>query len=107
MITCTTVNTTNTTIYTSSGANAVNLLIFCNTDTDSATLTVYVVPNGSVLSDKNTIIKLAVLPSTETLTFSSEKLILANGDTVVAKAVNTSDGVSAVDCQATVSSISL
>jgi hypothetical protein len=106
-INCTHVETTNTTIFTSSGSNAVNLLLFCNTETSlSAKLTVYIVPNGSVLADVNTIIKNAIIPPSETLSFSSEKLILSNGDAVVAKAVRT-DNNATVACQATVSSIAL
>jgi hypothetical protein len=107
MITNTTIGTTNTTIYTSSGSSAVNLMVFCNTDTtNTALLTIYVVPNGQTTSTIHTIIKQTRLLALETLTFSTEKLVLANGDFVVAKATQT-DGSSSIAVVSTVSSITL
>ena len=108
MINNTALTTSNTTVYTSTGQSAINLMLFCNTDdTNIAELTVFVVPNGDSPADINTIIKRTQLSTLETITFSTEKLILDDGDTVVAKATQL-DGSSAVTTVvSTVSSINL
>ena len=87
-------------------------MVFCNTDdTTTLLLTVYVIPQADSASpaNKHIIIRKTKLNPLETLTFSTEKLILANGDTIRAKATLT-DGSSAppTDSMAsTVSSIAL
>jgi hypothetical protein len=101
---------TPTTIFSSSGENAVNLMVFCNTDsTTIGLLTVYVIPSGDSYATKHMIIRKTKLNPLETLTFSTEKLILANGDTIRATATLT-DGTNALTgnaVAATVSSIAL
>lgn len=107
MITNTAIGSTLTTIFTSSGDNAVNLMVFCNTDaTNTGLLTVYVTRSGQSPATKNIIIKDTKLISLETLTFSTEKLILENGDFISCIATQT-DKSSAIDIVSTVSSIAL
>ena len=107
MITNTSIGTTNTPIFTSTGDSAINLIVFCNTNASlSGKLTVSVVPNGESLAVQHTIIKQTVLNPLETLMFSQEKLILSAGDVVYALATQ-SDGSSPIVVVSTVSSIGL
>jgi hypothetical protein len=81
MITNKEIGASATTIFTSSGDNAINLMVFCNTsDSTDGLLTVYVVPKGQSAAIKHIIMKNTKLNSLETLTFSTEKLIMEDGD---------------------------
>jgi hypothetical protein len=107
MITNTAIGNTSTRIYTSSGDSAVNLMAFCNTDSvNSGLLTIYVTPSGQSPATKNIIVKQTKLTPLETLTFSTEKIILADGDFISCIATQT-DGSTAIDVVSTVSSIAL
>jgi hypothetical protein len=107
MITNTAISSTITTIFTSSGDNAVNLMVFCNTDAShDGLLTIYVIPSGQSPATQHIIVKDTKLVSLETLTFSTEKLILQNGDCIRCIATKT-DGSSSIDVVSTVSSIAL
>jgi hypothetical protein len=107
MITNTEIGATATTIFTSTGSNAINLMVFCNTNgADAGLLTVFVVPDGESAQTKHTIIKKTRLIPLETLTFSTEKLILSDGDSIVSIATKT-DESSQIDIVSTVSSIAL
>jgi len=83
-----------TTVYTSSGNNAVTTMIVCNTGSinltdetvNAANLTVYLVPTGQPAGDGNTIVKNLNIPAGETVFFSDEKVILGNGDKIEAEA---------------------
>jgi hypothetical protein len=108
MITNTEIGTTSTTIYTSSGDNAVNLMVFCNTNvTETGMLSVWVIPKNDTQADKHTILKNTRLTPTETLTFSTEKLILQDGDLIKCRATKLDDTTAIVTVVATVSSIAL
>lgn len=101
-ITNTRLSTTgNTIVYTSSGNNAITTIIACNTlspstsltdeVTNSCNLTLYFVPNpvtvpGAAANDTTTVVKELNVPAGETVFFSDEKVILSNGDTIVATA---------------------
>lgn len=84
----------NTTVYTSSGNNAVTTLIACNTGAinltdetiNASSLTLYFVPNGGVIGDGTTVVKSLTIPAGDTVFFSDEKVVLSNGDTIVAQA---------------------
>ena len=107
MITNTAIGSTLTTIYTSSGDSAVNLMAFCNTDgTYDGLLTIYVTRSGQSPLTKNIIVKQTKLNSLETLTFSTEKLILEDGDFISCIATK-ADGSSSIEVVSTVSSIAL
>jgi hypothetical protein len=83
------IGTTNTTVYTSSGNNAVTCMMVCNYHASSTSnLTVYAVPNsgGAVgtASNTNIIVKTLSIPAGETVTLDQEKLVLSGNDTIVA-----------------------
>lgn len=78
------INTTNTSIYTSSGNNAITSIIVCNLNASTANLTLYAVPNGSSIGASTTMISALSIPSGETLSLDQEKLVLANGDAIYA-----------------------
>lgn len=81
-------------VFSSTGIQAITNIIACNTGTpdltnetiNASTLTVYFIPSGSAASDLTTVIKNVIVPAGETIFFSDEKVILENGDTIVAQA---------------------
>ena len=93
--------TSNQTVYTSAGKNAIVTIIICNTGTpvpdesvDSCLLDLYVVASGNSpdLSTKtdpfngNAVVSQLLVPAGETIFFSDEKIVLETGDYVVAVA---------------------
>ena len=83
------IGTSNTTVYTSSGNNAVTCMMVCNYHASSTSnLTVYAVPNSTgavgTASNTNIIVKTLSIPAGETVTLDQEKLVLSNNDTIVA-----------------------
>lgn len=100
-ITQTTVGTSATAIYTSSGTSATTVIYFMNGHSASVTLQIHVVPSGGTASATNLIVKDLVVAASDTYVMDVEKLILENGDTVQA-----SSDVAAV-VQATVSYIGI
>lgn len=75
----------------SSGANeehAISCMFFCNTDElSTAYLDIYVVPGSdpnSWLSDIGLVVKNVSIAPTETFAFDTEKLVLGDGDAVLA-----------------------
>jgi hypothetical protein len=84
-LTSTVINTTNTTVYTSTGINAVTSMIVCNTtDTTDALFSMHLVSSGGTASTANQIIHKLPLTASETLSLDQEKIILGNGDFIVA-----------------------
>ena len=81
-------STQTTRLFLSSGENAVTTMFFCNTsETTDCTLNIFVTPNGVVSGTSATmIINSLSLPKSETYLFDAEKLILANQDSIYAKA---------------------
>jgi hypothetical protein len=87
------IGTTNTTIYSSSGNNAITTIIICNINAfnpsnptaNTANFTLYAVPNGQSLSTTNLIVNAVPITAGETLSLDQEKLVLGNGDVLVAK----------------------
>jgi hypothetical protein len=79
-------STTTTAIFSSAGSNAITTMIFCNTGGVDGTLTVYAVASGNVIGTSTTILSAVPLPSTETFTLDTEKLILGQGDVIYAQA---------------------
>ena len=94
-----------TTVYTSSGINAIVTIAVCNTGTpdasdesvDSCTLDVYLVSSGDAPDTPgksgapgtysgNQIVSQLIVPAGETIFFSDEKIVLDNGDYLVAQA---------------------
>ena len=95
------IDATLTTLYTSSGVNAITSMIFCNyADTDNISgagsvltdadtfLDLHIVPNGGSANDQNKILHQLKIPGSETFIMDSERLVLENGDTVVAQSTS-------------------
>jgi serine phosphatase RsbU (regulator of sigma subunit) len=82
------VTTNNSVMYASSGANAVSTMIVCNYGASSSNLTLYAVPSaevsGTTTQAKHTIISALPIPAGETVSLDQEKLVFANGDTLIA-----------------------
>ena len=113
MITSTTIDSaTDTTLYTSSGTNAITVMIFCNTATpntsdetvNAVSLELSVVVGGQAVSDSNCIVKNLVIPAGETVFFDTERLVLSNTDFVSGK-LTSIDGTGSIT--ATVSTLTV
>jgi hypothetical protein len=89
-----------TTIYTSSGNNAITSIIACNNSGSSINLSLYAVPNGksAYVNPECTIVSNLTLPAGETLSLDQEKLVLGNNDVLcgIASVAYTGTGVSVV-----------
>ena len=93
------IDATFTTLYTSTGDTAITSMIFCNyADTDNISgspgnvltdadtfLDLHVVPSGGSPSDENKILHQLKIPGGETFIMDTERLVLENGDTIVAQ----------------------
>jgi len=91
---CTAINATNTTIYTSSGSNAITTMVVANVNTYNAgtptvgtsNLSLYIVPSGSTTNYVNMLVNAIPVTAGETFTFDNEKIVMGNGDQLVAVA---------------------
>lgn len=88
------IGTSNAPIYTSSGNNAITTVIVCNTavfdpanpTSGQTSLYLYAVPSGtSPITNTQLIVNSLPIPAGETVSFDQEKMVLANGDTLVAR----------------------
>jgi hypothetical protein len=78
-----------TSLFSSSGNNAITTIIVCNnTPSTTINLSLYVVPSGSspYANPETTIVKDLAIPGGETVSFDQEKLVLGNGDSLRAVA---------------------
>jgi hypothetical protein len=93
-LTCNAINAANTTLYTSSGTNAITTLIVSNVNpfnpasptVGQSSLNLFIVPGGGTPNFRNLIVSALPLPAGETFTFDNEKIVMGNGDTLVATA---------------------
>ena len=91
-LTCNAINAANTTLYTSSGNNAITTLIVSNVNpfnpasptVGQSNLNLFIVPGGGTPNFRNLIVSALPLPAGETFTFDNEKIVMGNGDTLVA-----------------------
>jgi len=88
--------TSPTTVYTSSGSNAVTCIAVCNVGTPSLTdeasnsvdVNIYVVSptggggNTTTTGNVSLVVKQLVIPAGETVFFNDEKFVLANSDDI-------------------------
>ena len=89
--------TTNTSIYTSTGNNAITTIIVCNTNTTPTTgdrtLTLYAVENNAGVlgtpADGNMIVQTLTIPAGDTISFDQEKMVLTDNDAIFAYAGGT------------------
>lgn len=82
----TTLSTTATAIYTSSGNSATTVMHFCNFTNSGATANVWLVPSGSSANSGTIIYSNVSLTAQNTLVVDTEKIIFANGDAIYANA---------------------
>jgi len=89
-----------TTIYTSSGNNAITTMIACNNSGSSINLTLYAVPNtkSAYVNPECTIVSALAIPAGETVSFDQEKFVLGNNDVIcgIASSAYSGTGVSVV-----------
>ncbi len=97
MITATNLADTNSTqIYLSDGESGVTTLMICNHHASSnAVVNVWVVPDGAVAGNSNQILKNLTIVASDTFVMDMEKLVLSDGDSIIAQA-DVSDVVNAV-----------
>lgn len=98
------------TIYSSVNSNAITTMVFCNTATPdpadesvrAIALQVHVIKATKTKSFSNTIIKNLIVPAGETLFFDTERVVLDNGDSVlaVASGANRTSSITAVSTAA-------
>lgn len=82
----TTLTTTPTAVYTSSGSSVITLGYFCNIDTVTQYVNLYLVPNGDSAGVANIIYSNVAITHSDTMVLDKEKMILANGDALYANA---------------------
>lgn len=112
-LTCTSINAANTVLYTSSGNTAITTLIVSNVNPYTAAtptigqsnLNLFIVPGGGTPNFSNLIVSALPLPAGETFTFDNEKIIMSNGDTLVATS-SAATGIAANAVSLTVTSYS-
>jgi hypothetical protein len=73
-------------VYTSSGTSATTVIFFCNTSVSAVTLDVYAVPNAGAASATTQLISEVSINAKDTYILNLEKIVLANGDSIQAKA---------------------
>lgn len=94
---------TTTSIFTSSGTNAITAIYVCNSGSQAVHVTIYAVANGDTPSALNAIYYGIPLTINDTYVIDTEKIILENGDSLHANLDVASSG--SVRVVATVSSI--
>jgi hypothetical protein len=82
------VTNANSVMYASSGANAITSMIVCNYGASTSNLTLFALAaadvSGTTTNVRHTIISALPIPPGETVSLDQEKLVLANGDTLIA-----------------------
>lgn len=112
-LTCNAINAANTTLYTSSGNNAITTLIVSNVNpfnpssptVGQSNLNLFIVPGGGTPNFSNLIVSSLPLPAGETFTFDNEKIVMGDGDTLVATS-SAATGIAANAVSLTITSYS-
>lgn len=81
-----TLTTSASAVFTSTGNSAVTTMYLCNYSGADVTVTVYLVASGGSASNSNIIYKNVTIAASDTYIIDTERLVLANGDTVQALA---------------------
>ena len=100
----TAIGTSNTNLYVSSGNTAVTCIWVCNTATydplnptaGQTYLDLHFVKQGQGITNTNLIVNQLPVPAGETVTFDTEKIILDNGDSVVANSASPANLVATI-----------
>lgn len=82
----TVLSTTGNVIYTNSGTSVVSVMYFCNNDASAQTFSLYAVPSGGTPTASTIIYKNVTVAAGDTFVVDMEKLVLDNGDALVATA---------------------
>lgn len=86
-----TLTTSASAIYTSGGNSAVTTMYLCNYSGTDRTVTIYLVPPAGTAGNSNIIYKDVTIVAGDTYIIDTERLVLANGESVQALAsANTS-----------------
>lgn len=87
-ITTANVTTSASNVYVSSGSTAVTFMSLCNYSASNVSSNVYVVPSGDSAGNLNLVLKELDITTNDTYQFyaGGEKLLLSNGDRIVANA---------------------
>lgn len=80
----TTLDTTPTTVYQSSGDSIVTSLYFCNTSTASLSFNMHLVPSLGTAETGNLVYYNVQIAPSDTYVVDTEKLMLSDGDTIQA-----------------------
>lgn len=78
------------TIYTSTGNTAVTTIYLCNYSGTDRTATIYLVQSGGSAGNTNIVYQAIPIAAGDTYIIDTERLVLANGDTIQALASATS-----------------
>jgi len=92
------VSNTDSTLFLSTGNSAVTFLSLCNTVGSTIIITgLYIIPNGGVKGDDNLLLKNIEIITDDTfiLYHGGEKILLENGDSIVAVS-NTFESATAI-----------
>ena len=81
-----TITTSGSTLFTSSGSNAITAMYFMNDHSGTVVIQLHVVKSGGSISSANKIIKDLSIAAGDTYVIDTEKLLLDNGDTIRATA---------------------
>lgn len=80
----TSLTTTASSVYTSSGASAITTIHLCNYTASPVTVNLYAVPSGGTASNSNVLYSTVSVTAYNTLIIYQEKFILSNGDSIQA-----------------------
>lgn len=86
----TTLDTSVANIYASSGNSVVVTAFICNTDSSARTFNLYAVPAAGTAGVSNQILKSVSVNAGDTYVMNTERLVLANGETLQANASTSS-----------------
>ena len=78
--------TTGNAVVTSSGTSVVSVMYFCNNNGSAQTINVYAVPSGGSAAANTLIYKTVTIAAGDTFVVDMEKIVLGNGDAIVATA---------------------
>lgn len=73
-------------LYSSLGNSVVSTAYFCNLDSSARTFNLFLLPNGETMTGNHTIYHTIQVASHDTFVIDMEKIVLGNGDAIVANA---------------------
>ena len=92
----TTLTTTPAAVYTSTGSSVITLGYFCNIDTATQYVNLWLVSNGDTAGNTNIIYSNVAITPSDTMVLDKEKMILDNGDALYANASSAGNVVTTI-----------